>query len=814
MGLVKVGETVYPKIPPDDPYPPVGATGDGLLATITFTVKAEGATLIHFEKGRHELLTIVGTNTVKITHEVIDSIFDNRETVLPPVASFDAEPLFADVDEIIVFNASASDDLDAWLVSYEWDFGDTTTEIYKGKNLTAIATHAYDQGGNYTVKLNVTDYDNLTDTATKNVTIRFPDGNIAGRVTDASEGYGIEGATVEAGGYSTFTNSWGYYSLEIDPGTYNITASAAGYISETKIDIVVYSALTTIVNFTLAPIPQTGTLSISTIPLTGEVFVNGTSWGLAPQSRVVQVGNYNVSFAAVTGYYTPNWQLATVLEDAETTVTGVYTPINGTLTVNTTPVAGEVFVNGTSWGVAPQSRVVQIGTYNVSFGYVASYYTPTWHFAVDYRNSETIVEGVCESVLGAINGTITDASTGSPVTAASITADGYSATTDSIGYYIITDVPAGTYTVTASLTGYLDGVATGVVVAAGETTQLDFSLTRISENGTIYGKVTDISTGDPIAGATVSVDTTYSTSTDSSGIYTIDNVSPGDYTVTATATNYYSDSRPAHVESNMTTTVDFALEPVTHTLTVDSSPISGVNFTVDDMVHTTPWSESLMQGSYTIEMPSTWTVGADEYVFAHWEDDSTEPTRTISLTEDTTITATYELYVPPSGWIEGIVTDAETTQPIAGAAVTADNIASAITNESGYYNIEIEPGIYTVTTSKAGYETYSQTDVTVVAQETVTVDFELKVAPLTIDIIIVQVEDFYEQGEIDELGIQRSLTSKLYAAKTKIDMGKPKTAKNILNAFINHLKAQSGKHVSEEAANILIAGAQNVINSL
>lgn len=58
-----------------------------------------------------------------------------------------------------------------------------------------------------------------------------------------------------------------------------------------------------------------------------------------------------------------------------------------------------------------------------------------------------------------------------------------------------------------------------------------------------------------------------------------------------------------------------------------------------------------------------------------------------------------------------------------------------------------------------------------------------------IDAIIAQVEYFYEQGEIDKLAIETSLTNKLYVAKAKIDAGKTKTAKNILNAFINHLKA-------------------------
>jgi len=94
------------------------------------------------------------------------------------------------------------------------------------------------------------------------------------------------------------------------------------------------------------------------------------------------------------------------------------------------------------------------------------------------------------------------------------------------------------------------------------------------------------------------------------------------------------------------------------------------------------------------------------------------------------------------------------------------------------------------------------------------VDFELKPVPLTIDTLIMLVEDFYDQGEIDKAGIKESLLNKLYAAEKKMDQGKTKTAKNILKAFINHLNAQSGKHVSEYAANILIADAEHVINNM
>ncbi len=86
-------------------------------------------------------------------------------------------------------------------------------------------------------------------------------------------------------------------------------------------------------------------------------------------------------------------------------------------------------------------------------------------------------------------------------------------------------------------------------------------------------------------------------------------------------------------------------EPPVHTLTVESTPIDGINFTIGATTYTTNSSVSLAEGPYTVNMPSVWTVGPDQYEFVEWEDASTNPVRVISLTSNMTITATYELYV-------------------------------------------------------------------------------------------------------------------------------------------------------------------------
>jgi len=66
-------------------------------------------------------------------------------------------------------------------------------------------------------------------------------GWIAGTVTDESTGLPIEGVNVTADGYSNITDAGGSYSIELPPGTYNVTASADGYLNETQTGIVVSS---------------------------------------------------------------------------------------------------------------------------------------------------------------------------------------------------------------------------------------------------------------------------------------------------------------------------------------------------------------------------------------------------------------------------------------------------------------------------------------------------------------------------------------------------------------------------------------------
>jgi 2',3'-cyclic-nucleotide 2'-phosphodiesterase/3'-nucleotidase/5'-nucleotidase len=84
----------------------------------------------------------------------------------------------------------------------------------------------------------------------------------------------------------------------------------------------------------------------------------------------------------------------------------------------------------------------------------------------------------------------------------------------------------------------------------------------------------------------------------------------------------------------------------------------------------------------------------------------------------------------------------------------------------------------------------------------------------TVQSLVASVNRFYTEGKIDNAGIQNSLLDKLNTAQMQMNKGNVKAAINALNAFINAVMAQSGKHIKSDAASLLITDAQWVIAQL
>jgi MYXO-CTERM domain-containing protein len=82
--------------------------------------------------------------------------------------------------------------------------------------------------------------------------------------------------------------------------------------------------------------------------------------------------------------------------------------------------------------------------------------------------------------------------------------------------------------------------------------------------------------------------------------------------------------------------------PVAYTLTVDSSPVSGVSVTVDGVRYESPLAVSLEEGSHSVVVPDEVTVDGVEYAFTGWADGSVDAERSVSLSGDLDLGAVYE----------------------------------------------------------------------------------------------------------------------------------------------------------------------------
>ena len=244
-------------------------------------------------------------------------------------------------------------------------------------------------------------------------------GSLAGAVIDVTTGLPIQGATVEAQDKSTVTDANGQWSLTGLPvGTVTVNFFAPGYGSFTSIYTVVSGVQTTVGDIGLTP--EVITLSITATPETG----------LAPLTVGFE------SSPCCADPYSFTWNFG----DGSPTV------------IHQNP--GH--------------------TYDAPGTYVA---TCTMIDALDRTITKTVTVTV-QAAEGSVAGRIVNSDTGSPLAGASVSVDGYSATSDSSGNFSIADIPSGTYTLTVSAPNYTPTSQPVTIVAGQMTSMVQTNLTK------------------------------------------------------------------------------------------------------------------------------------------------------------------------------------------------------------------------------------------------------------------------------------------------------------------------------------------------
>ena len=276
-------------------------------------------------------------------------------------------------------------------------------------------------------------------------------GTVDGTVTNSDSGVPIPGALVEVGAFSTFSHADGTYGVNVPADTYDITASAFGFASQTVNGVVVDDGVAVTQNFALDP--------LGTTFLDGFVTDEGHGWSLYARVEI-RLGGIPVA-ATFTNPFDGHYVIELPHSSAyDLVVTAVFP----------------------GYDAGSRSIVLDSGGQTESFILTATAPACT---APGYSAGTP-----CVTIAGAmVEGFVTDANTGDALNGGTVSNDmGGSATTMSTpddpaigdGFFFLFTEPASggspeANTITASASGYADGVASLDFVQE-MVNQLDFAL--------------------------------------------------------------------------------------------------------------------------------------------------------------------------------------------------------------------------------------------------------------------------------------------------------------------------------------------------
>lgn len=358
---------------------------------------------------------------------------------------------------------------------------------------------------------------------------------------------------------------------------------------------------------------------------------------------------------------------------------------------------------------------------------------------------------------GTITGTVTNQDSGEPIASAMVKAfransphwPAGHAVTDEAGNYTL-DVPYGDYKVSAEKFGFqlewwqeVPDIENATVVTVGDGSNpegINFTLAAIANDfGTLAGMVTNAGSGDPIANAMVTlrrVDDYHfhrMANSGEDGNYIFNDVPPGTYNVECFKMGFLPAQypEPVVVNGDDITGIDFALQELVFgsisgavTDAATNEPIGGARVIAQAGGNHPAHFDAITaeDGTYTIgELPpNVYEVHAfkEGYLPQDYAD-------SIVINGNDVTDINFALEALVFGGIAGVVTDAGTADPIAGAMVVA--ISSdhpyhhrwAMTNDNGEYSMELLAGEYNLEAHARNYESYSSEEPIMVGDEIV-----------------------------------------------------------------------------------------------
>ena len=570
-----------------------------------------------------------------------------------------------------------------------------------------------------------------------------PNGWIKGYVTDRDSGLPVAGAfiRIEPNGlpwvYELFTDGNGYFEVSAVPQVYMFIVLQSDYLFF-QVQIGVGSLQTTWMNVSLdAAPPRTAFVQgYATDSSTGDPVTVGRLVAVpsAPPFQYINVsyfdgtgyytlgllpGDYNVFTDNVSGYF--GYATSVSLAD------GQVLPLNLSLTPNpsNSNISGTAYDVSTLTPLAGATVSIDVDDLflpsvitNASGGYSISVpsgsatvtgnmvgYGPNTTSVIVSPSSNYSVDLYLRPILGLIRGYVTDASNGSPVPNATVSA------ADSLGYYeqVLSDaggyyeirVPEQSFSVQASASGYFP-YFTGFNVSQGETVWSNITLVPMPPIvATVQGYVVDASTGNHVGSAPVFcfdflTGFFNSTIADSAGFYSLGVVeSPFLQVIVPSGGGYAGGGTFTSADAGQTVWANLTIYPLNATVRLRVSdgltglPISGASVVLSWGFTYSTLNSTDANGESDLLSPATSDVNVNAFSPGYY---SEFRTITVGPGLNPLDIALYPV-LPFDVLVEGYITENGTGIPLAGAQVVTSgypySTVFAGTDAAGYYNMSV-----------------------------------------------------------------------------------------------------------------------------
>ncbi|UTE75620.1 carboxypeptidase regulatory-like domain-containing protein [Rossellomorea sp. KS-H15a] len=546
---------------------------------------------------------------------------------------------------------------------------------------------------------------------------------------------------------SVITDSNGNYMVSgLPPGSYTVVVSAPNYTTE-SVAAMIENGQTTTVNVTLNEDPGTLTGFVrdtNNVPIPGGSVIVQISTGagiIVATTVTAPDGSYTVPNLA-PGNYTvvaaaSNFQAATQGVTISSNTTSIVNfnlasdpgSISGIVTnaQTGTPIIGanvQVRVVDSSGAVIATVLTDENGQYVVN-GLAPGIYTVVVS-AQDFQTNAATIQVISNQATdgsialqpdpGQITGTVVDSVGSNPIPGASVSIVNSSGNlittvlTDTNGVFMVEGLAPDNYTVNVFANNFQNGMV-GALVSSGQTTPVSVSLEP--NPGFITGTVIPQVPNTVVQLRDVNNVLIDSVVANQDGTFSFNNLTPGIYTVLASAPNYSTAQAGVSVLANQTSTVDLTLVP-------NPGSVSGI--VTDNLGN--PIVNAIVQifDQNNILIGSGFTDSSGQYIVGNLPSGSFnvvvnspgfgQVITGINLGVGEDLTGVNISLIPNPGIIDGQITNFTTGDTIAGATVVIIDgisqipVATTTTSAFGNYSVSgLSPGSYIVSASKMNFTT-------------------------------------------------------------------------------------------------------------